>query len=669
MLNHFKFLKSSAIIVSQILILVLLLSSVDVFAQNRPKGPIDRYQYKLLPSIIPQSDDPYIVIKEDFLLTLRDGIKMDCSKFYPNVPNIYLPDGYPVVIMVHGYGDRKETLEHFAFAQAQYNYVVYTYSVRGQGTSEGLSNLISMIEAEDLMELVEYVKVDVVGLDPTKIAIMGGSQGGTLPYMAACNGMQVNSMISALSSPKFASSWMENGCVKMTLLWSIEYPLDSVRYTPTVDRMSDWIYATGVKSDKWDSLAYYMPLGRDFMDKVGNCQVPILVENSWQDFFFNAKNTIESFPIIQFPHRVYLGAVMGHGGDTAYAENQWHMNFFNEWFFYYIWGIDNNLPNRPKFHYAMTTYPRTSNGMWSFVHDSSEVWPPLGISNVNLYFHKKNKLKLKPVNSSSSYKRLNNRVRRNYSLQSAVYDEFKGTQFNKNFKKHQLIFDTQPFDYEVQIIGTPKVHLKYLASADICQFNFQLYEVKADNTVNFINRINYTDRNYQASSLRTVVIEGLAFAHQFSAGSKLRVIVTNLDTTPDDFDFLETNPHVLPVMKNSSNYMRLKNTYIELPIRGFLPDNQIVKNDIESAVLHQNYPNPFNPVTNIKFELPANYNGLVTFKIYDITGREVAKLLNQNMTSGSHSVTWDASSFATGVYFYKLSAGDFSEVKRMILIK
>ena len=256
MLNYFKFLKSYAFIVSQFLILVLLLSSVDLHAQNRPKGPIDRYQFKLLPSPIPQSDDPYIVIKEDFFLTLRDGIKMDCSKFYPNVPNPYLPDGYPVVIMVHGYGDRKETLEHFAFAQAQYNYVVYTYSVRGQGNSEGLSNLISMVEAEDLMEFVNYVKNDVVGLDPTKIAIMGGSQDGTLPYMAACNGMQVNSMISALSSPNFASRWMENGCVKMTLLWSVAYTPHSVRYTPTVDRRSDWMYASAVKSDKWDSLAY-----------------------------------------------------------------------------------------------------------------------------------------------------------------------------------------------------------------------------------------------------------------------------------------------------------------------------------------------------------------------------------------------------------------------------
>jgi len=666
-----------------ILIALILLSSFNLQAQNRPKNKIDNYQFKILPSPIPQTDNLYYVIQEDFLLTLRDGMKMDCSKFYPSAPNPYLPDGYPVVVMVHGYGDRKETLQHFALAQSQYNYVVYTYSVRGQGHSEGLSNLISIVEAEDLKELVTYIKADTVGLDPTKIMMMGGSQGGTLPYMAACNGMDVAAIISALSSPKFASSWMENGCAKMTLLWSIEYPLDSVRYTPTVNAMSDWIYASGVKSDKWDSLEYYMPLGRDFMDRVQYCQVPILVENSWQDFFFNARNGIESLPLIQFPYRVYFGAVMGHGGDISEIENQWHMNFFNEWFYYYIWGINNNLPNRPKYHYALTTHPWTTNGMWSFVHDSSYVWPPENVSKVKFYIEQKrkkpkglhkpphNKEKKLVLTSSGKHKdkeTLKNDVKKNYSLQTAVYSEFTGNDFKRKFKKKELVYSTEPFANEVQIIGTPLIHLEYESDKDICQFNFQFFEVKSDNTVHFINRVNYTDRHYIKKTRRIRDIEGLSFAHQFSAGSKLRLVITNLDTTPDDFDFLGTNPHVLPVMTKSNNKIYVKETYIELPLRGFSGDNMIVKNE-PNVRLYQNYPNPFNPVTNIKYEIPQDYSGLVTLKIYDITGKEIAKLVNQNLTTGSYNVTWDAANFSTGVYFYQLNAGDFSEVKRMILIK
>ena len=307
--------------------------------------------------------------------------------------------------------------------------------------------------------------------------------------------------------------------------------------------------------------------------------------------------------------------------------------------------------------------------MWSFVHDSSSVWPPENVNGIKFYINKKNK-KLSLTSSGKDKDQVNfkNDVKKNYTLQTAVYSEFTGSEFNKNFKKKELVYDTEPFTSEVQLIGTPKVHLDYESDKDICQYNFQIYEVKADNTIHLINRANYTDRYYTKKDRRTKDIEGLSFAHQFSAGRKLRLIVTNLDTSPDDFDFLNTNPHVLPVMEKSTNKIYTKNTYIELPLKGFTSDYFIAGNEPE-VKLYQNYPNPFNPTTNIKFEIPKDYNGLVTLNIYDITGREIAKLVNQNLTTGQYNVSWNANNFATGIYFYKLDAGDFSEVKRMILIK
>ncbi len=84
--------------------------------------------------------------------------------------------------------------------------------------------------------------------------------------------------------------------------------------------------------------------------------------------------------------------------------------------------------------------------------------------------------------------------------------------------------------------------------------------------------------------------------------------------------------------------------------------------------LMQNYPNPFNPSTNILFNLPKKSN--VSLSIYDISGKEVATLLSGDYESGEHSVTWDGSAVASGVYFYKLIASDgFTETKKMILVK
>mgnify|MGYP003454708416 FL=1 len=83
--------------------------------------------------------------------------------------------------------------------------------------------------------------------------------------------------------------------------------------------------------------------------------------------------------------------------------------------------------------------------------------------------------------------------------------------------------------------------------------------------------------------------------------------------------------------------------------------------------LSQNYPNPFNPVTNIGLQI-AN-SGFVSLKVFDITGKEIAVLVNENMSAGVYNIDFDASHLASGTYFYKLETNGFSDVKKMILVK
>jgi hypothetical protein len=83
--------------------------------------------------------------------------------------------------------------------------------------------------------------------------------------------------------------------------------------------------------------------------------------------------------------------------------------------------------------------------------------------------------------------------------------------------------------------------------------------------------------------------------------------------------------------------------------------------------LSQNYPNPFNPSTNIKFQIPKE--DFVKLVIFDIAGRELQTLVNGKLNAGTHSASWNASAFPSGVYFYNLQAGGFSETKKMTLVK
>ncbi|MDD5362734.1 MAG: T9SS type A sorting domain-containing protein [Ignavibacteria bacterium] len=105
----------------------------------------------------------------------------------------------------------------------------------------------------------------------------------------------------------------------------------------------------------------------------------------------------------------------------------------------------------------------------------------------------------------------------------------------------------------------------------------------------------------------------------------------------------------------------------------FNPMNYVIGiNQISSVVpskfeLSQNYPNPFNPSTKINFSIPKA--GIVSLKVFDVTGREVANLLNEKLSTGTYEYTFDASKLNSGVYFYKLSGETFSETKKMLLVK
>ena len=113
----------------------------------------------------------------------------------------------------------------------------------------------------------------------------------------------------------------------------------------------------------------------------------------------------------------------------------------------------------------------------------------------------------------------------------------------------------------------------------------------------------------------------------------------------------------------------LENTDIEVDLATFDMTTG-VDDDIEipnSYSLHQNYPNPFNASTTINYSLSEE--NFVTIDVFDIMGRKIETLVSSKQNAGEHSVVWNANNVASGVYLYKINAGDFSETKRCNLLK
>jgi hypothetical protein len=109
--------------------------------------------------------------------------------------------------------------------------------------------------------------------------------------------------------------------------------------------------------------------------------------------------------------------------------------------------------------------------------------------------------------------------------------------------------------------------------------------------------------------------------------------------------------------------VHIRNVTVNVGLLGLQNNNEIPS----EFYLYQNYPNPFNPSTNIKFDIPEN--GIVKLNIYDITGRIISELVNDNMSAGSYSYDFKAAGLSSGIYFYKIESADFVQIRKMILVK
>jgi hypothetical protein len=132
-------------------------------------------------------------------------------------------------------------------------------------------------------------------------------------------------------------------------------------------------------------------------------------------------------------------------------------------------------------------------------------------------------------------------------------------------------------------------------------------------------------------------------------------LIFNLDASEYDWNLKD---QVIRVQLKSENRVWKKNINLNLTRDQFTPSN---------FELTQNYPNPFNPSTTIRYSLPKS--GMVSLKIYDILGKEVKTLLNENKEAGYHQITFDAGNLASGIYFYTLKAGNFVSTKKLTLMK
>ena len=176
-----------------------------------------------------------------------------------------------------------------------------------------------------------------------------------------------------------------------------------------------------------------------------------------------------------------------------------------------------------------------------------------------------------------------------------------------------------------------------------------------ENNVSLIWVVNSQVNNYGFDIERQIV-------NEHTVWNKIGSVAGNgTVTNTKEYSFTDKN------LSTGKYKYRLKQIDYNGNLSYYELQNEVVVGVPVKFFLSQNYPNPFNPKTTIEFDIVKESN--VILKVFDISGREIKTLINELKPAGYYSVFFDGSNFATGIYFYKISADNFSDVKRMMLIK
>jgi predicted acyl esterase len=603
-------------------------------------------------------------ILSDVSIQMSDGITLEATVAWP----IGFPrsGGFPAIVLVPGFGGKKDDMRLLSITMAAYGYASLAYSARGQGNSDGLSTISGDRERQDLFEVIQYLR-NLPNINPDKLGVTGGSQGGIHSWMAAVYRMPgVKAVAALIATPDFARALVPNGCIKYGL--PRELNVGSVRYTDQRDRLRDLIIA-----DKYDSVLTYIDAW-DLAHLVDSISIPVLQGLGWADFLFPANGGIAARARLAARHVPiwsYFGT-NGHGEEVDAEEAAFLLDKIVHWFDHWLKGFSLDQDSIPVVMY--------SDDRPDWPHHTTSIWPPQPSNTLRLYFTQRGLSRSPPPDSEAFPFSLD--YDSTYTPAMAWDDLYGGSAFVHAcaITSSRLISDVLQSDLEVTGIPTGRIFVQ--SDAQKFQSHVRFYDVTAVDTGYVWTLMSRSINGVRESMLdqtHEIAIEGTALSHIVPAGHRIGVEVTSLDILSGD------QANTIPYFVSSHSRLMtspFSASYVDIPVVGLLPTSIASQQPMlsEGFALQQNYPNPFNPSTVIRFSLPdvgtSRQGGIVSLRVYDLLGREVTTLVNQNLPAGRFEATFDASRLASGVYFYTLSVSaatagksTFTETRKMLLLK
>ncbi|MEE2831082.1 MAG: CocE/NonD family hydrolase [Candidatus Latescibacterota bacterium] len=442
-------------------------------------------------------------------LAMNDGVRLDASVLVPagRAP----ADGWPAVLLVHGHGDTgcKASCLPRARHLAQRGYVVGAYSVRGQGASEGLTFHMGAREIFDLQDVVAWILSDCP-VHSERLAVCGSSQGGWHAYMAAIHCPQVATVVPENVFTDYASFVVRDGCLNR---WFFTRTMRRRIMTAGFQELTrQWALA-----GEWELLRTWMhersPL--NFADRI-HC--PVFIVHGWHDVGMPPNEVVEMYERLQVPKKLYLGAG-GHDGVEHEDAKQLRESLVDRWLDHWLQGEESGILDE-----APITVARRPG--WDHVSLQSLTRETCRVYHLRVDGGLKDEAPDGPTVPSN----INNfSTDPTYGLAQALRDDMEGVA--DALTREEVVFESDPLDADLSILGAPTARLHILPNRPEVQVHAEVYDVSPEGEATLISRGHQGTRTAVAGRHRVADVRLATIHHTLAAGSRLRLVVANYNST------------------------------------------------------------------------------------------------------------------------------------------
>ena len=448
--------------------------------------------------------------EKEVQIRMNDGVHLDASVCTPEGTK---PDnGYPGILLVHGHGDAGSKASTIGQGRrfAERGYLTVCYSVRGQGSSEGLTFHMGPRELFDLQDVITWI-LQEQPVDPERLGVVGSSQGGWHAHMAAAHDSRIATAVPQNIFTQYDEFAVHNGCLtKWFFNRTMRRRIMSAGFQDLVRR---WAV-----EGRWDLIREWVrprsPL--IFAERV---RCPVLIVHGWHDVGMPPNEVLELYNRLAVPKKLYLGGG-GHDGEDNPAAGTLRQDLIDRWLDHWLMGDANGIMDEPAITYARRP---------GWEHGTVSDLPP-GDVEEKLYLHPEGKLLDSKPGGPDTHGNVNNVLMKDgYDLGSAIADQMEGVP--AALAHESTTFQSDPVTDAKEILGSPVAQLHMLVNGPSLQVVVDLVDSSPKGEERLITRGHFGTRSADPGRHMVVEIEMRTIGYVLPEGHRLFLRVSNYDTT------------------------------------------------------------------------------------------------------------------------------------------